>query len=858
MHKKSMKRMCGMLLVVAMVASMCARQEDVAKADTKTSRREQLALTTLSDVPEVATPMPSMNPSEIPEDLPRLMLLEGCDDIYEDDQGILYNVIPDEYAYVYGYKGDSETTITIPNEVVVNNYILPVKYTVGGAFDECKMKRIEIPKNVTELGAGTFRGCMNLTEIVIDEENPYLTFQDGGIYDKDMSELMGVLPSVSELEIPLTVGKIREGAFSGCAELVSLFIPAGVGEIASGLFRGCTKLKDITISPDNSKYCTDEAGNIYTKDMSTLIQVAPATEFMCVPEGVTTMASSCFVGCENMTELVISKDVDSINCMRGLYYMDCKNLQKVTVVPENRFYCADEQGCIYNKDMTVLYRAPLKGNIELPEGLEVIEEGAFDYSQVEKIQLPDSLLKLGGAFGGSRIQTIEIPGNVGMIEAGCFNYCRELSSITVPPSVGLIEMNDLYVGCAENLTIYGYSGSPAEEAAKGNLVSGAVIFSSQGQWKTYVKDGLEYVMGEDTCMLLSCQDVGNGDVVIPSEIEKEGKVYSVRLIAPEAFRGREDLIRVTLPLSVKWIEKYTFYDCTNLLEVTIPEGVEEIGDRAFAGCQSLTEVVLPQSVIRIEADAFASCHSVKKLVIPAKVNKIGVLGNTTGWEICSGFTTIYGERDSAAQTYAEKHFLAFKVIGEEEAETPVPTSVPIDMSPTTSASPMLTVVPEKDLATKEPEATSAPVKKGTVLEDTKIGCKVTVTSTKKGKKTVEYRKPQGEKAKLEKKVTVPDTVTVDGVKYKVTSVAKNAFANNKNITKVTVGKHVTSIGKNAFKNCKKLKRVDIRSTSIRKVGKGALKGTSPKLTLRVQGKKVKVYKKLFKGKGNKSVKIKKR
>ena len=56
-------------------------------------------------------------------------------------------------------------------------------------------------------------------------------------------------------------------------------------------------------------------------------------------------------------------------------------------------------------------------------------------------------------------------------------------------------------------------------------------------------------------------------------------------------------------------------------------------------------------------------------------------------------------------------------------------------------------------------------------------------------------------------VSVPDTVTVNGVTCKVTTIGEGAFAGNKKIKKVTLGKNVKTIGKGAFKNCTSLKSV---------------------------------------------------
>ena len=106
----------------------------------------------------------------------------------------------------------------------------------------------------------------------------------------------------------------------------------------------------------------------------------------------------------------------------------------------------------------------------------------------------------------------------------------------------------------------------------------------------------------------------------------------------------------------------------------------------------------------------------------------------------------------------------------------------------------------------------------------------------------------GPKNKNVKKVTIPATVKIDGVTYKVTSVADGALKNYKNLTTVTVGANVTKIGKNAFYGCKKLKKIIIKSKKLKSVGKNALKGIKKNATIDVPNSKKKAYKKLLKAK----------
>ena len=75
-----------------------------------------------------------------------------------------------------------------------------------------------------------------------------------------------------------------------------------------------------------------------------------------------------------------------------------------------------------------------------------------------------------------------------------------------------------------------------------------------------------------------------------------------------------------------------------------------------------------------------------------------------------------------------------------------------------------------------------------------------------------------------KKVVIADAIEYNGNVYKVTSVAKDAFKNNKRITEVVVGKNVTTIKDRAFANAKALKKVTL-GKNVAKIGKHAFKGS---------------------------------
>lgn len=99
-----------------------------------------------------------------------------------------------------------------------------------------------------------------------------------------------------------------------------------------------------------------------------------------------------------------------------------------------------------------------------------------------------------------------------------------------------------------------------------------------------------------------------------------------------------------------------------------------------------------------------------------------------------------------------------------------------------------------------------------------------------------------------KKITIPDTITYQGVIYSVTEISENALKNCKKLQYVNVGSNIVKIGKNAFKGCKKLKSITIKSKKINSVGKNAFKNISKKCRIKVLKSKMKDYKELILGK----------
>lgn len=80
---------------------------------------------------------------------------------------------------------------------------------------------------------------------------------------------------------------------------------------------------------------------------------------------------------------------------------------------------------------------------------------------------------------------------------------------------------------------------------------------------------------------------------------------------------------IVIPAGVTTIGKSAFVNCSNLTCVILPPGVTEIESYAFRNCSSLSKVFFPKELTRIEDYAFESCPALISISLPENVNYIG-------------------------------------------------------------------------------------------------------------------------------------------------------------------------------------------------------------------------------------------
>ncbi|MFW5650044.1 MAG: leucine-rich repeat domain-containing protein [Acetivibrio ethanolgignens] len=133
--------------------------------------------------------------------------------------------------------------------------------------------------------------------------------------------------------------------------------------------------------------------------------------------------------------------------------------------------------------------------------------------------------------------------------------------------------------------------------------------------------------------------------------------------------------------------------------------------------------------------------------------------------------------------------------------------------------------------------------KGEQLTDSRTGMVYKVTKAGATGGTVQLAKAKDTRAKT---ITIPDKVTFDGITYKVTSIAAGALKNNKEATRVVIGKNVTVIGAEAFSGCTKLKSVTI-GKGVVSINSKAFYNCTSLTTLTLPASVTKIWDYAFKG-----------
>ena len=718
----------------------------------------------------------------------------------ETYQDFEYSALDDGRVKITGYNGGAETVV-IPDTIDGKSVT-----SIGRrAFEGCtNLKSITIPNSVTEMGRRAFSGCSSLTGIAI----------------------------------PDSVTEIGKYAFDGCKSLTSITIPDGVTSIGDGAFYNCSSLTEIKVASENSNYVSVN-GVLYNKDKTTIIcyPAGKKGNNYKIPDGVTKVGSSAFIGCSSLTSITIPNSVTEIGYS---VFEGCTNLKSITIPNGVTSICDSAfEGCTSLTSITIPNSVTSIGSgafigcssltsITIPDSVTCIGDSAFeDCTSLTSITIPDSVTSLGNsAFSGcASLASITIPDSVTSIGDDAFRECSSLTSITIPYSVTSIG-DYAFLGCSR-LT--------------------AIVVNTDNKDYTSVNGVLFY----------------NDKTIICYPAGKKGNNYKipdgVTSICRYAFSGCTSLTSITIPDSVTEIGGSAFENCSSLTSITIPDSVTSIGIGAFVGCSSLTSIMIPDNVTYIGGAVFADCSSLTEIKVSTQnakyVSVNGVLYNkdkttimcypagkkdknykildgvteicTSAFNGCSSLTSI-----TIPDSVTEIGVSAFSGCSSLTGIT-IPDSVTrIDMSTFRGCSSFTSITIPDNVTYIDIWAFNGCT--GLTAIDVKAGNNnyTSVNGVLFNKdKTELICYPAG---KTDKSYNIPSCVTnvggwaFDGctsltsitIPDSVTEIDWSAFEGCTSLTSITIPDSVTEIGWSAFEGCTSLKSITIPS-SVTSIGKNA-------------------------------------
>ena len=154
-------------------------------------------------------------------------------------------------------------------------------------------------------------------------------------------------------------------------------------------------------------------------------------EYECVMENVTSIGSSAFEGCTNLTSVTIPDGVTSIEFNT---FLSCFRLTSVTI--------PDSVTSIGNK----AFSGCSLTSVTIPDGVTSIGYEAFHDCDLTSVTIPDGVTSIGiRTFANcGLLKSVTIPDSVTSIGNQAFYNCRLLQSVTIPDGVTSIGSQAFY------------------------------------------------------------------------------------------------------------------------------------------------------------------------------------------------------------------------------------------------------------------------------------------------------------------------------------------------------------------------------------------------------------------------------
>lgn len=533
---------------------------------------------------------------------------------------------------------DSVTTIaynafkdcTALTGIILSDHITKVG---PGAFEGCTaLTSAEIGKNVSSWGTGVFTNCDSLAKVMLDEENSYLTYYNGAIYNGTMTMLYQVLPARKgeNYVMPETVEEMDTYAFWNLQNVKNVKLSEQIESIPKYSMTNMGSVENVSL-PNSVKSIQERAFANNEK----LVQAA-------VPASVTEIDRTAFLGSPNV-KIFTSKGsaADTFGDERNVTVIYDKEYptdfldsnEDLEEIPDVSGTAGDDTSATTSTTITTVTEV----ETDVEEGAETAEsknESGFESAEnyIHPLDVPEKDDVIG--------KTVISTGKAVMLMN---NHDGQVYGL--PDGVKADVMTESEAAKKEASESETQESAATESSLAGNNASVNVSYDESNlssdeyipQRKFYKQKSLtNYAIGETIKSIgrLAFAESGLKSVDIPEGVTR---------IEYGAFMSCMDLGTVTIADTVssigtkafegtKWLNDWKNGESAGgeddflivgdgfLLayrggseHVQIPEGVKQIGSEVFKGHSEILDVDVPDSVVRINAEAFRNCSSLTGL-----------------------------------------------------------------------------------------------------------------------------------------------------------------------------------------------------------------------------------------------------
>ncbi len=465
---------------------------------------------------------------------------------------------------------------------LIKEVVIPdtVENLSSSAFDNCNaITDFFVGGNINNFENNNILSSKTLVNITVSENNQYFSSKDGVLFNKEKTTLIRypIAKADTNYTVPDTVTEISNSAFSKVKAIQNVTIPDRVLQIGRYAFNYCENLEYVHMS--KSTNTIGEYAFWKCKNLKEII----------IPDLVEKIEKYAFWGCSAANKVVIGKNVSQI-CEYAFY--ECENLPGVEIpdsvkVMEKGVFsnCSSLKNVTFGTGLTTIAdsafeKCNITGTLVLPENITTLEHAAFIYNgsikevkmgnavnqidfrvfygctNLEKINIPDGVEKLDNTFEGcNSLKEIHIPDSVKEL-SNTFRFCSLLEKINIP--------NNMEV--CSNAFEYCYSINDVTVGTQNNnyyLENNALIDKRNMQMVLYARKPNTKIYAVPAGVKSFSQAV-----FYKSDFEKVILPESLQYLGYQVFGKCENLTSITIPKAVKDnIDSYTFTDSMNIKDV---------------------------------------------------------------------------------------------------------------------------------------------------------------------------------------------------------------------------------------------------------------------------------------------------